>query len=281
MTSPFGDTPALFVTSPDGTRIAAFDGRDTVGARRPLLLVHGTGSDHTTWRVTAPLLEGGGPVHAMDRRGRGASGDNPLYRADREVDDIAAVSDALAGRHGGPIVIVGHSLGGRLALAATLRTGAIAAVVAYESAPPVRTPDEAAADARVLRDLEAALASGDHDAVLERFMRGVAGLPEAELTAFRASDLWPRRAATAPQIVRELAAARTEAAIDEDHLARVTVPVLQLVGTASPPSFREGAASLGGRLAHGRLVAIEGARHNAHHTHPSAFVAEVERFLAG
>jgi pimeloyl-ACP methyl ester carboxylesterase len=33
-------------------------------------------------------------------------------------------------------------------------------------------------------------------------------------------------------------------------------------------------------LPNGRVVTIEGARHAAHHTHASAFVAAIESFLA-
>jgi pimeloyl-ACP methyl ester carboxylesterase len=80
--------------------------------------------------------------------------------------------------------------------------------------------------------------------------------------------------------VRELAAADADPAVSLDALARVTVPVLQLVGSESPASFREGASALDARLAHGRLEVIEGARHGAHHSHPETFVARVEAFFA-
>ena len=75
----------------------------------------------------------------MDRRGRGDSGDGDgdpaRYAIAREFDDLAAVADALAEETGGPVDVVGHSLGGRIALGASLRTPAIRRVVAYESAP--------------------------------------------------------------------------------------------------------------------------------------------------
>ena len=45
-----GMTPVM---SPDGTRIAVF----VSGHGRPLVVVPGTTSDHTTWRLLAPLLE--------------------------------------------------------------------------------------------------------------------------------------------------------------------------------------------------------------------------------
>jgi len=277
--NPIPGLPSFHVQSRDGTRIAVFSGGSGPGT--PVLLVHGTGSDHTTWRVVAPLLAAGRPVHAMDRRGRGASieGDAP-YAAAREAEDIAAVSESLADRHGAPIRVVGHSLGGRLALAAAPRTAAIAGIVAYESAPGVRDAAEDEHDERLLVDLQADLARGDRGAVLERFMRDAVQMPDDELAAFRASDLWSTRAATAPQIVRELDAALHDPAIGIGALAGVTVPVLQLTGSATALPFRLGVLTLDRRLANGSVEVIDGARHAAHHSHPAEFVAAVERFLS-
>ena len=274
--SPFAPAPAVVADSRDGARVAAFAVAGPVSHGRPLLLVHGTGSDHTTWRVAGPLLAATRPTWAMDRRGRGGSTDGPAYGAAREAEDLAAVADALAAHHGEPVAVLGHSLGGRLALAAALRTRAIDRVIAYEGAP---TPDEARADAPLLARLQADLERGDPGAVLARFLTEAAGLPAGELEAFRANPLWPVRVATAPLIVRELDAALSDPAIGLEALAQVTVPVLQLTGTVSPPAFREGAAALHARLARGSLAVIEGAGHAAHHAHAPALVAAVHPFL--
>jgi pimeloyl-ACP methyl ester carboxylesterase len=251
------------------------------GPGAPVLLVHGTGSDHTTWRAVAPLLVDGRPVHAMDRRGRGASGDARPYAADREAEDTAAVAEALASRNDAPITVAGHSLGGRLALAAALRTDAIARVLAYESAPAPRTDGESQAHEALLARLRAHLEQGDGDAVLAEFLREAGGLPEAELEAFRASPLWPVRTATAPQIVRELDAVLHDDAIGIDRLAGVRQPVLQLTGSRSPARFGDGAAALHVRLARGRLETIDGALHAAHHSHARAFAGALRRFADG
>ena len=284
---PFEATPSVIAASPDGARIAAhavtgpfagpFTGTDAREAR-PLLLVHGTGSDHTTWRVAGPLLAATRPAWAMDRRGRGGSTDGPAYGAAHEAEDVAAVAEALAAQRGQPVAVLGHSLGGRLALAASLRTTAIDRVVAYEGAP---TPDEPhdRGEAALLARLRADLDRGDSAAVLARFLTEAAGLPAAELEAFRASPLWPVRVATAPLIVRELDAALHDPAIGFEALARVTVPVLQLTGTVSPRGFRAGAEALDSRLADGTLAAVEGAGHAAHHAHAPALVAAVTPFL--
>lgn len=96
------------VTSRDGTQIAYW----TSGEGPPLVVVHGTTADHTRWRPLLPCLEPHATVHALDRRGRGASGDAPDYDVAREFEDVAAVVDAVAQASGSAVDVLGHSYGG-------------------------------------------------------------------------------------------------------------------------------------------------------------------------
>jgi pimeloyl-ACP methyl ester carboxylesterase len=66
------DATVSRAVSRDGTEVGYF----TTGHGPPLVLVHGGLGDHTRWRVLRPYLEPHFTVHAMDRRGRGASGDH-------------------------------------------------------------------------------------------------------------------------------------------------------------------------------------------------------------
>jgi pimeloyl-ACP methyl ester carboxylesterase len=133
----------------------------------------------------------------------------------------------------------------------------------------------------LLDALRADLARGDNDAVLARLMTEAVGMPAADLAAFRADPIWPLRAAAAPTIVRELDAADADPDVSLASLSAVTVPVLQVAGSLSPASFREAARVLDARLADGRLEIIDGARHAAHHSHPTALRSLIETFLAG
>ena len=112
-------------------------------------------------------------------------------------------------------------------------------------------------------------------------MTEAVGMPPDELAAFRADPIWPARASTAPTIVRELDAAAHDPAIGFEALAATRVPVLQMVGGASSPWFRDGAAALDARLVDGRLAVIDGARHGAHHSHPETFLYIVRYFTDG
>jgi pimeloyl-ACP methyl ester carboxylesterase len=277
--------PDRVVVAPDGVPIAVFESGlrgDAAAHVRPIVLVHGATADHTTWRTSGPLLGARHPVHAIDRRGRGASGDGPPsepYGIEREFDDLAAVADALAAATGDPVDLVGHSYGGRIALGAALRTGSIRRVVSYEGAPPAEIgPGYQDPEARTLGRIEALLAAGERDAALATFMREIVGMPEADLAAFRADPIWPRRAAAMGTTLRELRSETSQAG-SLASLGAVRQPVLQILGGASSPPFGAATKALDARLRDGRIVTIDGARHAAHHSHPAAFVAAVEAFL--
>ena len=264
------------VVSPDGTPIGVFESGAAEAGTRPLVLIHGTTADHLTFRVVGPILGARRRLVAMDRRGRGASGDGPTYSVEREFDDVAAVADALAAEVGEPVDVLGHSFGGRSALGASLLTTSIRRVVSYEGAPA--QGDRPYQPHGLVDRLRARLASNDREAILETFMREVVGMGDEGMARFRADAVWPLRVAASPTIIRELEAEQSPAA-SLDALGHVTVPVLQVLGTASVPAFHAATAALAARLVDGRVAYIEGAAHAAHHTHPDAFVAAVEGFL--
>jgi len=267
-------SPSRTIVSPDQTPIAVF----SAGDGPPLVLVHGATADHTAWRTSGPIFEARHATHAIDRRGRGASGDAPGYAIEREFEDLASVVEAVASERGGPIDVVGHSYGGRIGLGAALLTGNLRRLVVYEGAPPPGA-GRGYQDVGTLARVEELVAAGDRDEALASFMREIVGMPEDDLAAFRADPIWPRRAAAVDTTIRELRAEVSPAASLE-ALGTVRQPVLQIVGGASAPVFGEATRALDARLRNGRVVTIDGARHAAHHTHPEAFAAAIEAFLA-
>jgi len=271
--------PDRRITGPDGVRIAVFRSGDGP----PLVLVHGATADHTTWRTSGPLLAARHALHAVDRRGRGASGDGDPdrpYVIEREFDDLAAVVDAVAAESGSRVDVVGHSYGGRIGLGAALRTANLRRLVCYEGAPPAGAGrGYQDADAGTVRRVERLVAAGDREEALATFMRDIVGMPEPDLVAFRADPIWPRRAAAVDTTIRELHA-ETSPAASLEALGAVRQPVLQILGGASAAPFAAATRGLDARLGNGRVVTIEGARHAAHHTHAAEFVAAVEAFLA-
>jgi pimeloyl-ACP methyl ester carboxylesterase len=84
------------VKSGDGGSIAVW----VEGEGPPLVLVHGSVSDHTMFAPLVGDVRDEFTIFAMDRRGFGASRDDPNYSAEREFSDVAAVVYAVAVRTG-------------------------------------------------------------------------------------------------------------------------------------------------------------------------------------
>ncbi len=258
--------------SPDGTPIAWF----RRGAGPPIVLVHGATADHTAWRTAGPLLAANHAIYAIDRRGRGASGDTLPYAIAREYEDVAAVVDVVAWQTGAPVDVVGHSYGGRIGLGTALLTPNLRRLVVYEGAPaPAQRPFQWLG---IMALLEGLAVRDDREGLLGAFMTRVVGMTPAELASFRASPTWPLRVTAAPTIIREMQA-ESSADAGLERYGGVRIPVLQLVGGDSPAVFTEGTRALDQILPDCRVVVLPGQKHAAHHTDPDRFVAEIRRFL--
>ncbi len=164
------------VTSKDGTPIAY----RRSGQGPPLVLVHGTAADHNRWAPVLPAFEERFAVCAVDRRGRGGSGDSDDYAIQQEFEDVAAVADSL----GEPPVLLAHSYGALCALEAALLTRNIRKLVLYD--PGIEVAGEEIYAPEVIERLEELLEAGDRDAVVATTMREVAGcLPKRWSTCAR------------------------------------------------------------------------------------------------
>ena len=131
-----------------------------------IVLVHGGAAHARWWDHIAPLLADGHRVAALDLSGHGDSGRRDRYNLDMWAEEVLAVA-ADAGI-GGPPVVIGHSMGGFVALRAASIYGArLAGVVAIDS--PVRdlTPEERAA--REHRAFGPLRVYPSRDAVIARF----------------------------------------------------------------------------------------------------------------
>lgn len=198
------DSPVSRVRSRDGTEVAYW----TAGQGPPLVLVHGTPADHTRWRPLLPYLEPHFTVHALDRRGRGASGDSPHYALEREFEDAAAVIDAVAEAHGSPVDVYGHSHGGIVAFGAATLSSNIHRLVLYEGWP-VPDPNVFALPAGLVASMDTLLATGDRDGVVELLFRELENLSDEDIATFKAAPSWPGRLAAAHTITREIRAELT------------------------------------------------------------------------
>lgn len=256
------------VTSRDGTAIAVWRS----GRGRPLLMVHGSLADHTRWETVRPLLEPDVTLYAMDRRGRGASGDAERYALEEEAADVAAAVEAIAEDAGGPVDVFGHSYGAHCALEGTLLTSRIRRLVLYEPAIHAVSPPGLT---ERLADL---LAQGRREDVVTTVLRELLQLPDEQVAQLRADPSWPGRVAAAHTIVRECRAEEAYV-FRPERFARVEVPTLLMTGSASPPQVAAETDDLVAALPGARVVTLAGHGHVAMTTAPQLFAATLLGFL--
>jgi alpha-beta hydrolase superfamily lysophospholipase len=105
------------LTLPDGTRLKLHDWPLERLSHGRVLIVHGLGEHGGRYaQVAAALNRAGWQVQAYDHRGHGGSDGarGALPRPEALCEDLAVVIDALRDRSG-PLVLLGHSMGGLVA----------------------------------------------------------------------------------------------------------------------------------------------------------------------
>lgn len=257
----------IHVRSYDGTSIACW----RVGVGSPLVMIHGTTGDHDSFRLVAPLLADRFTVYSVDRRGRGESGDTEPYAFEREVEDAAAIVDALDE----PADLFGHSFGANLVLEAAPAVSNLRRLVAYEPSVGGQVTDLSR-----VREMEALLERGDREGALEVVLRQVVALSPEEFERLRASPMWNSRVAAVHTVPRELQA-DLAFAFDASRFANVRAPTLFLLGGDSPARARAGTQAYAAALPDARIVMLEGQGHAANVTAPELVAREIAQFLSG
>jgi pimeloyl-ACP methyl ester carboxylesterase len=256
------------VESTDGTSIAVW----VEGDGPALVMVHGSIADHTTFDTFVAVLRHHLTTFSMDRRGFGASGDTAEYSIEQDFADIAAVVDAVAARTGGPVALWGHSYGANCAIGGAARTAHVSHLIVYEPSLGLQYPPGS------IDAIEAALASGDHDAAIVAVLRDILEMSDEEIEAFRASPQWPVRLAAAPTIPRECR-------VEESWVFRpgqfdtVTANVLMLAGSDSVRGVKD-ATDAAASILDAEIRVLEGHGHFAHKTDPSMVSDIIQQFIA-
>ncbi len=208
----------------------------------PIVFIHGMGTSAATWDRCTELLADRFTTIAVDLLGHGESPvpDDPAeYTRDRALADL---DDVLAGL-GAPAVLVGHSLGGYLALAhAATCPGVARAVVVTNTGPGFRDPDK-------------------REGWNERSRRNAHrfGVPEQVTTLNLQED-----------------------SVVMDRLADITTPTLVLAGGADRPEYTGSGQYLERKMPDARLVVVDGGGHAMHEdTHATEVATLIAGFVSG
>lgn len=220
-------------------------------ATRALVLVHGFGEHSGRYEeVAAWFAARGCAVHAFDLRGHGRSGGIRTH-VDGFADylmDLATLHALVRGEHVDlPITLVGHSMGGLIALAYLAeRPGALSSAVI---SAPALMPDRAASRSRRL------LARG-----LQKIAPRLALASGLDPTGLSRDEDVVRRYVNDPLVVRTMtvglgAALLAAAPALRARVREIDIPVLLLHGQADPicpvagsEEFAKGLAAAGSAL---------------------------------
>jgi pimeloyl-ACP methyl ester carboxylesterase len=246
-----------FSVSVDGTTLW---GQRWAAAAPTVVFLHAGVADQRCWYDVIDALDGGIDAVTYDRRGYGRS---TLGEQDfRHLDDLAAVIDAIGA---GPLVLVGNSMGGELALdfalAAPERVSAMLLIApAVSGAPEAEHIDPAT---MVLADrLERAEADGDKDQVsrLEAWLwLDGPGVPEGRVSGA------PRR--LAEEMSRQVLAhgapeGSGSSGLDAwSQLASIRTPTLVVAGELDVPLLIEQSRAISDSLADGAFRLLPGTAH--------------------
>jgi len=213
-------------------------------ARWPgLVFVHGFADSSKTWEHQLAAFGDRTATAAFDLPGHVPPGGSPAPGTPTRAGAIARLDEVVAdvrAATGAAIVIVGHSLGGYLAMCRVARdSSGVAALVLVASGPGFRNDERRREWNESLREIAESM-----------------GLPPEAAAVAEQPDAWLM-----------------------NHVADIAVPALLVVGEEDV-TYHGGMRYLEERLpAAEPLVVVPGGRHHVHRTHPVAVNAAIEAFL--
>lgn len=225
-----------------------------------VVLVHGTMDRSNSFMRVMGLLDDASVI-AYDRRGYARS----LFAEPKASSVGDHVDDLLALMGGRPGVVVGHSYGADVAMAAAVRRpDLVRAVGAFE--PPMPWLPWWPSDTAGGEALRAALADGDPSAAVDAFLRRMLGAEAFEMMPLKQKQ---ERRSEGPALYADMQSLRRDDPPFDP--VDVKVPVVLGYGTNTSAHQVDNAQRLLGLLPDVEAHPIDGAGHNAHATHPTQF----------
>jgi pimeloyl-ACP methyl ester carboxylesterase len=238
------------------------------------VLVHCATADHRVWELSdvRSTLAEDATVYAIDRRGRGGSGDTEEYEPEREFEDVAAVVESIDE----PVTLLGHSAGGFYTLEAALRTDDLSGLVLYEPAMPIDGYGIGSEEDRA--EMMSLLEAGEIEQAYVFFIEEIAEWTSEELDAVRSAPTWEEYVERFPTLLPKYARI-PEYEFDPARFADLTTPTLLLTGSESPEWGKETTEALDDALPNSRVVTFDGCGHAAMLTAPDRFTDAVLSFV--
>ena len=246
------------------------------GAGPPVVVLHGLFGHGGNWAAIARRLAASHRVLLVDLRNHGASPHHPRMDYPAMAEDVAAVIDAA----GGSAAVIGHSMGGKVAMTLALDSpGRVLRLVAVDIAPVAYPPTlRAYAEAMASLPLRPGMRRAEADSALRE------AIPDPAERGFLLQNLRldatvPSWRCNLPAIIDAMDA--ISAAPPAAEAARWEGEALFVAGERSAYVDARGRAAALARFPAAAFVVVPGAGHWVHAEAPEAFLGAVLPFLAG
>ncbi|MCW5643547.1 MAG: alpha/beta fold hydrolase [Burkholderiaceae bacterium] len=249
---------------------------DITGNGPPLLILHGLFGSATNWRSMARKLADRHAVHALDLRNHGASPWADTMTYTEMADDVRHYIE----QHDlGAVTVMGHSMGGKTAMALALAfPDRVERLVVVDIAPR-SYHDSLSSYAQAMRgiDLMAAASRGE----VQRQLQAL--LPDASVAPFLVQNLVPRndhfdwRINLAAISASMLDLTGFPAELQERVFDKPTAAIAGALSDYVPGGDTQSFRPMFPRI---EIEVIDGAAHWVHADKPQAFFEAVQRALA-
>ncbi|MDT8383908.1 MAG: alpha/beta hydrolase [Gammaproteobacteria bacterium] len=253
------------------------------GSSAPLVLIHGSLSDYRTWLpLLAELSETNRAIavslrHYYPEQWDGKGDDLSLQQ---HADDMAGFIQAL---QSGPVDLLGHSRGAAVALlVASQHPALVRKLVLADPAPlnamlsnNVNAQNDLQVRKTRLQEVMRHYQQGDSDGGLEVFVNYIAGNSAWENTSEARRDTLRANSWTQVSQLQDY-----ETPFDCGNARKITAPVLLITGERSAPLYGYMHSALKPCLKQVDYAIIADAGHMMFSASPTAFVFEVQEFIA-
>lgn len=248
-----------------------------LGNGAPLLFLHGLLGRARNWLSVGRAMADSHAVQLVDLRNHGASPWSDAAGYDAMAADVASLIEAAGAA---PVTLVGHSMGGKVAMTLALtRPELLRCLVVVDIAPErYASGYDRYIQAMLAADLSPGRRRADVDAGL------AAAVPDAAMRAFLIQNLESRdgRLAWQPNLEILLAAMPEIMGFPTGLLAGAFAgPVRCLRGERSDYVDGNGEAALRRLFPDAAVATVAGAGHWPHAEQPAAFLAALRAALAG
>lgn len=261
------------VTSTDGTTIAY----EKTGSGPVVIVISNVAEDRSGVAGLAAELASDFTVITYDRRGRGQSGDPQPYDPAREIDDLAALIDAV----GAPVALASGSGGCGLALDAASALGERVSKLYLFEPPFIVDDSRTPAPADYVEHMRELVSSGRRGDAVEYFMTVMIGVPAEYIPMMKEDPSWDQMAAYAHTyaydgtILRGLQSGSPLPA-DRWHIA---VPVAVAVTEHAEEFIRRAAVALAALLPNVTVLELPGLDHSGFWMAPEPVAAQLGEFV--